>query len=264
MNIQDYISSGILELYVTGALTDAEMHEVEEMARQHEAVRQELDAIGLAMETYAMAHAKKPDPKVLENILSQVKTTANTDTKVVRMQSAPAKDTKFRMLAFAASILLFISLVANIYYYSSFHRVSGELAELRDDNTFLTDQYETLKAGYSTMEKDLAMMHDPAVVAITMKGTAMSPASTSVVFWNKGTGDVYVNANNLPEPAPGMQYQLWALKDGKPVDAGVFTMEDGMQHMKTIMAADAFAVTLEPMGGSPVPTLEQLYVMAGV
>jgi anti-sigma-K factor RskA len=264
VNIQDYISSGILELYATGALTSAEMREVEEMARQHEAIRQELESIELAMETYAMAHAVTPSLNVLNNILAQVEHKEKAETKVINMDTTRNSDRRFRMLAFAASILLFISLIANIYYYSSYNRVSGELADLRDDNLFLTDQYETLKAGYSTMEKDLAMMQDPAVVAITMKGTPNSPSSTTVVFWNKGTGDVYISANNLPKPAEGKQYQLWALKDGKPIDAGVFTMEDGMQHMKTIMAADAFAVTLEPMGGSVAPTLEQLYVMAGV
>jgi hypothetical protein len=34
--------------------------------------------------------------------------------------------------------------------------------------------------------------------------------------------------------------------------------------MKHISEADAFAVTLEPVGGSVAPTLELLYVYAGV
>ena len=59
------------------------------------------------------------------------------------------------------------------------------------------------------------------------------------------------------------QYQLWALKDGQPIDMGVFdpvTPEDGLLEMGRVPGADAFAVTLEPRGGSANPTLEEMYV----
>lgn len=264
MDTKDYISSGILELYVTGALTEAERLEVEKMARLYPEVKQELESIEMAMEDYAFAHEKTPSPRVLEGILNNIEKTENEQVKILPMSGGSRLNSRFRMLAFAASILLFLSMVTNIYYYSRYQRVSGELADLRDDNTFLTDQYKSLKANYNGMEKEMAMLHDPAMIALTMKGTAMSPASTSIVYWNKGTGDLYLNANNLPKPADGMQYQLWALVEGKPVDAGVFTMDEGIHQMKLIHEADAFAVTLEPMGGSVSPTLQQLYVMGGV
>lgn len=34
--------------------------------------------------------------------------------------------------------------------------------------------------------------------------------------------------------------------------------------MKTFESVNAFAVTLEPLGGNDAPTLDQMYVMAGV
>ena len=43
--IAAYIESGILELYVLGAATEAESQEVARMAAAHEAIRLELDAI---------------------------------------------------------------------------------------------------------------------------------------------------------------------------------------------------------------------------
>lgn len=78
-----------------------------------------------------------------------------------------------------------------------------------------------------------------------------------------------LNVENLPMPPSGKQYQLWALKDGKPIDAGVFDMipgTEGDMHMMpvTIADADAFAVTLEKKGGSPSPTLTQLYAMGKI
>jgi anti-sigma-K factor RskA len=69
----------------------------------------------------------------------------------------------------------------------------------------------------------------------------------------------------LPVPPADKQYQLWALKNGKPIDAGVFEMDTEMHMMPvTIADADAFAITLEKKGGSPAPTLSQLYVMGKI
>ena len=36
--------------------------------------------------------------------------------------------------------------------------------------------------------------------------------------------EVYLLVNQLPTPDPDKQYQLWAIVDGNPVDAGVFDM----------------------------------------
>jgi anti-sigma-K factor RskA len=62
------------------------------------------------------------------------------------------------------------------------------------------------------------------------------------------------------------QYQLWAIIDGKPVDAGVF---DGnvasLLKMKEIgTGAVTFAVTVEPRGGKQSPTLESMQVAGNV
>ena len=45
MDTEIYISSGILELYCAGALSEAEMREVERMASQFAAVKKEIQAI---------------------------------------------------------------------------------------------------------------------------------------------------------------------------------------------------------------------------
>lgn len=87
-----------------------------------------------------------------------------------------------------------------------------------------------------------------------------------MVYWNPDQQKVYVDAGQLPAPPAGKQYQLWALAGGQPVDAGMLQVnrQPGLQQMKPVGAAQAFAVTLEPEGGSASPTLEQLYVMGEV
>ncbi|RZK28201.1 MAG: anti-sigma factor [Hymenobacter sp.] len=67
---------------------------------------------------------------------------------------------------------------------------------------------------------------------------------------------------------PGKQYQLWALDNGKPVDAGVLTAAttagSGLQQMKDIASAQTFAMTVEPTGGSAGPTLTTMTVVGNI
>jgi mannose-6-phosphate isomerase-like protein (cupin superfamily) len=62
MKIKDYIESGILELYVLGDLTEAEVLEVESTIGAHPELKQEIHAIEKALEFYAHAHALEADP----------------------------------------------------------------------------------------------------------------------------------------------------------------------------------------------------------
>ena len=55
-----------------------------------------------------------------------------------------------------------------------------------------------------------------------------SPATSNIatVYWDTKSKDVYLIVNNLPEPPSDRQYQLWAIVDGQPVDAGVFDVQN--------------------------------------
>jgi len=101
---------------------------------------------------------------------------------------------------------------------------------------------------------------------IELKGTDVSPKSLATVYWNNQSNDVYLMVKDLPPPPSDMQYQLWAMVDGKPVDAGVFDTGKGnvLQNMKTAISPQAFAVTLEKKGGSPTPTMEAMYLIGQV
>nr|WP_236023320.1 anti-sigma factor [Chitinophaga chungangae] len=98
--------------------------------------------------------------------------------------------------------------------------------------------------------------------------TAARPGLLATVYWNPKSEEVFLTVTNLPAPAADQQYQLWGIVNGKPVDAGVFDMEQaakGFAKMKTMVAnAQMFAITLEKKGGSPTPTLTAMYVAGKV
>ncbi len=97
-----------------------------------------------------------------------------------------------------------------------------------------------------------------------MKGVeGRDPNYRANIYWNSTTEIVYLDVKSLPDAPNGKQYQLWALKDGKPIDMGVFNAVDtekALLEMGSVPGADAFAVTLEKAGGVPSPTLEEMYV----
>ena len=76
-----------------------------------------------------------------------------------------------------------------------------------------------------------------------------------------------LDVQNLPAAPTGKQYQLWTIVDGKPVDMGMLDPEfsNRLLRMKSSSPnAVAFAITLEKAGGSPSPTMDEMYVMGKV
>ena len=114
------------------------------------------------------------------------------------------------------------------------------------------------------MNDAMSAMADPATAKIVMNGTPDHPGMAATVYWNKSTESIYLHVDNMPATPADGQYQLWAIGKNGPVDAGVFDPQTGMIRMKNAVDAQAFAVTLEKRGGSPTPTLSNMYVIGKV
>ncbi|MBC8048437.1 MAG: anti-sigma factor [Fimbriimonadaceae bacterium] len=257
-----------MELYVAGVLSVDENMEVEEYALHHPEIKSEINSIEKAFEKYALAHAKQPSKSVLNNVLSAIETQNGKvhkgEGRILQMKPAAAVSPFLKYLAYAAVALLFISGSLNIYYYNKFQNTQQQLVALQGENEYLANQFNTMQANYDELAGEMNFIKSPDNIAVTMKGSALQPDAIATIYWNKQSGDVHLNVNNLPVPPQGKQYQLWAIKDGERIDAGVFDMDGSIQIMKNIPAADAFAVTLEPVGGSKVPTIELIYVVGNV
>src|SRR5256885_17175941 len=69
MDTKAYISSGILEQYCLGVLSDDEMVSVEILADQFPEIKNEIERIDDAMKSYAFANPVQPNDKVKVRIL---------------------------------------------------------------------------------------------------------------------------------------------------------------------------------------------------
>ena len=60
MDFKAYIDSGVLELYVSGLLSETEAQQVEEYAAHYPEVQQEIDAIRSSVNNYARRSGRAP------------------------------------------------------------------------------------------------------------------------------------------------------------------------------------------------------------
>jgi anti-sigma-K factor RskA len=74
-------------------------------------------------------------------------------------------------------------------------------------------------------------------------------------------GKAVLALDGVPAPGNDRAYQLWALASGKPRSMAVVEGSGRIVHLFDWDApADAYAVTIEPAGGSPVPTSDPVLV----
>lgn len=287
MDIEEYISSGVLELYAAGALPDSEKAAVEQTARQYPDVQAELDLIQDSLERYATLHAVSPPVMLKSKVLGaisqttiltdlepgEVKTTSfqqepdnyNLSGRVIQMKMPEAETSNFWKWAVAASVaLLVFSNILSVYFYNNWKDSENRLQLAMLEQQQFAQNLQQVNQRLSSKQVALTIISNPTTRRVDLKGVKISPESAVTVFWHRETQKVFVAVKNLPTPPTDKQYQLWALVDGKPVDAGVITDLSDLQAMKEMPEAQAFAITLEPKGGSINPTLEQMYVIGNV
>jgi hypothetical protein len=104
----------------------------------------------------------------------------------------------------------------------------------------------------------LAAMTDPEGTTVSL-ASADQPGHGQVVVLPGGRGyAIFDGMRTLPEDRT---YQLWALRDGKRISAGVLGNAPTLAAFDLDGAAEGFAVTEEPAGG--VATTDQSPVMIG-
>ena len=115
---------------------------------------------------------------------------------------------------------------------------------------------EQASAAEARRERDIATA--PDVKRVDLAGQPAAPRAAGRVFWSPSRGLLFT-ATNLPALPPGRVYQLWYVTAAAPVSAGLVT-PDASGQSRTLTAAvapvqpKAFALTIEPAGGTPAPT----------
>jgi anti-sigma-K factor RskA len=250
VNVKEYISSGVVESYVLGLLSDAERQEFEALSAQHSEIAAARNAFELAMEKELLADAKQP-PQHLRKLVEEKLTTniSEINTTELEEEQAPVRNIGVWKWIAAASVIL---LAGAIYWAVS---TNNKYQQLQAENKELHDQ---LDVASDTIKRWEPYANDARILTHGMKMAVVkgiaNPAMYATVYWDTTSKDVYLMINNMPEPASDKQYQLWALLKGQqPINLGSLeiTQKRLLYGMKNVQNAEAFAISIEPKGSNP-------------
>ncbi len=259
MDIKAYIESGVLELYIAGLLSEEENQEVYELSELHPEIKAEILAIENAIQSLS------------GNIVSS----GNMNFGAVRDRIGDSKTPEalvvkprtYNWIAYtgwAAAVLMAFGL---LYFVQQTGDLKSEVESVSRDMELLEEEIIALREDNNRTETLLQDIRDKDISVIPLAGQEVSPDSYARVYWNKEKDLVYLDAAGLPDPPPGMVYQVWSLKLSPltPTSIGIL---DGFETDDTkvfVLAnpneSEAFGITLEPDGGSATPTLTQLYTL---
>jgi hypothetical protein len=259
VNKEDIISSGLLEAYVMGDTTPIENAQLEQWRVQYPELNDEIISIEKNLEAYAFANAITPSNKVKEKIIAAIKSPSQTNGQTTNNAAKVISMSPWRNIAAAAVALLIGSAIFNVVYFSKYKDASAKYEE--GEKTIAS-----LNANLADEANDMNVIRSKYSLPLKLKPDIAPKDADAKIYWLTNTGEIYIDPSNLPATPKGMQYQLWAIVDGKAIDGGLIVAKDGklhMQKMKTFGKAQAFAVTLEVEGGV-IASKEKPYVIVSL
>ncbi len=250
MDIKEYISSGVIELYVLGLCSPVEEKEFETLRHQYPELNAAVLEYETALENQMQQGAKLPAAVVDEKILKAIDT-LNSPALVVPIKKQNIASLSWWKMAAAASIVLLIA--SAVFNYLLYNKTKKQEVALQTKG----DNKSSLPPG------DYAILKDPSITPVAMYGVGTHAICRCTMFWDKKTGKVYIMIHHLPKSSESKDYQLWAVVNGEQVNVGI--VNDGIRDRfielpNVPSGAIAFTVTLEKAGGSATPNMNEAYL----
>ena len=239
----------LLGAYALNAVDDVERRAVERLVAAEPECARELAGLIATAALLGGAVAAKPPAEVRAAVLAQIGRTPQVGApKQVRAAGAGSSDRADRVaprsgasrwtvwLAVAATALVAAAIPSSVAWQQAqqAHRAEQQAQGIAD------------------------VLADPAArvvhANVTGGGVAVGVLADQRALFT---------ATGLADPGAGKVYQLWVLRDGKPLPDAVLPSDAGRVRVITdkFAAGDSLAVTIEPTGGSMQPTDTPIVVL---
>jgi len=258
------------DLYALGALDAQERGEMESHVKQ---CRQCAEKLAEARQRIAVVALSVPEVRPPEQIKKRLMDRVHSETQAAATGArrrhddvaAPAKGTAgvfdfFRRPSLAWSFAACAALLAVVFAVRSSH-LQQQLSQQQQQLASLQDS-----AAHDRLVSGLLTGNDTQRVLLTEAQGPSHPEGR--VYYHPSRGLLFY-ANNLPALPAGRAYELWVIPaQGAPIPAGTFQPNargEGSVILPALpsgVTAKAFAVTLEPAGGVPLPTGPKVLVGA--
>jgi anti-sigma-K factor RskA len=233
--------------YALGALSPEEAREFETLlASSPEAQREVAEYRDVAALLALTGPEAAPSADLRERVVGGV--------RGQKTRRVPRRTSPILWGALAASLVAVAGLGSALI---SARRQLASVAGRLDSTSFQLDSTRQLAA---VQESTLSNLLKPDVELFQLTASG-DPDPRIQLFWDRARGRAVVNAIRLRQLDPGKAYQLWFIKDGKPVPSVTFkpgpTGEARIGALEVPSGGDisAAAVTIEPESGSQQPTM---------
>ncbi len=272
MTAHELISSGKLELYVAGTLTESEMSNVANIALESREVAFEIEKIERAMvDMLAPAHfdlteweKDKQLLEIFERITDQYPQ-AQTDSLAIPPPKRKLQVPKIISLVIASLTLL---TVGSVWIALSGTNIKGALSALGHNVQNLDGESHRIHTDFAGRKAFMGMIRNYSTKRVELKSIAINGLPRAdfflTLYWNPVSKELILADANLPDLSFNQQYQLWALREGIPTFSGLLPQSPHFHNIdltNSVMDwADSFALTIEPLGGSKTPSFNTLYL----
>lgn len=267
MDINAYINSGVLELYVAGALTDAENKEVHDMMLQYPEIRQEV----LEIEDAVVKLTAATSPKATSNIFAKIKEhIIDNCPEVPSEKPVIIPSNQFNWITYSGWAAALILGAGLLWILNQNQTLEQQVSTTKLEKSHLETEIEASKVKLANANTIVDILRNSNLISIPLKGQGAYADTYAKVYWDKDDNSIYLDAKGLPEPPRDKVYQVWSLTLNPltPVSLGTiddFSLNDyKLFELANANDSEAFGITLEPAGGSATPTMEQLYTLGTV
>jgi anti-sigma-K factor RskA len=255
--------------YALGALSREEARAFEAFLATSPETQREVDEFRETAALLALgSEAGLPSPELRGRVQAAIAATKEQGL-AVRTPAAPRALALARRAAWPplAWVGLAAALLAAVGLGVRTRTLGREIATRDSAIAELERRVDELGQGVFDRDAILAAVLDRDVKLVQLTASG-NPDPAIQVFWNRARNTALLNATGLKPAPPGRTYQLWWIRDGKPVPSVTFDIDAaGAGLVKGVSVPtdgelSAAAVTEEPAGGSQQPTSPILLVGA--
>ena len=240
------------DLYALGVLEGDELRGIESHVKSCGACAQKVaEARGRISLLALSAEPQEPSPEVRQRLMAKVRAEANparTTSVSERTEASRSSFWNFAWGALAVALAVFA-----LYLWNANRSLEDELDRQK---VAAAEQARLIERTRSMV----ALLSSPQTMTVNLAPKAPIATQPGRVMYNAQQGAL-IYSGTLPQLAAGKSYELWVIpQSGNPIPAGVFSVDsngDGNVVLPKIPAgvsAKAFAVTIEPAGGTAAPT----------
>lgn len=242
----------LFPLYALGGLTQNERDQVDVYLDAHPEAWARLAEFTAAAQAVPFAVAPvAPPERVKQALINRVR----ADARAASEERAPPPRRSgfvaalFRPMPLLTAGSLVVAVLAGVWAFS----LNGEVARLREETTALRNELVAQRDVLATLSR-------PGVQALTLAGTEHQPSAHGQLLADPQAQSGVLVVGGLAPLPEGEVYQFWLIRGDQPVSAGIFTVDAQGRAVLDIAANqfvgsfDAMGVSIEPEGGSPLPT----------